>query len=29
MVHAQFVDTLERLSPAARARVDAVAPQFA
>jgi hypothetical protein len=29
MVHPQFVDTLERLSPAARARVDAVAPQFA
>jgi hypothetical protein len=28
MVHAQFVDTLEAISPAARARVDAVAPQF-
>lgn len=28
MVHARFVGTLERLSPAARARVDAVAPQF-
>jgi hypothetical protein len=29
MAHPQFVDTLQRLSPAARARVDAVAPQFA
>jgi hypothetical protein len=29
MVHPQFVDTLERIAPAARARVDAVAPQFA
>jgi hypothetical protein len=29
MVHPQFVDTLERLSPAARARIDAIAPQFA
>ena len=28
MAHDQFVDTLQRLSPAARARVDAVAPQF-
>jgi hypothetical protein len=29
MAHPQFVETLERLSPAARARIDSVAPQFA
>lgn len=28
MVHPQFVDTLEAISPAARARIDAVAPQY-
>jgi hypothetical protein len=29
MVHPRFVDTLEHISPAARAHIDAVAPQFA